>query len=54
VLVVRVHPQFLDAQHLPDACISDGIWKERFEALDTRLHRTVAIKGLLDHRLLSY
>lgn len=31
VLVVRVHPEFLDAQHLPNACVSNDIWKERFE-----------------------
>jgi PPK2 family polyphosphate:nucleotide phosphotransferase len=31
VLVVRVHPEFLDAQHLPDTCVSNDIWKERFE-----------------------
>jgi PPK2 family polyphosphate:nucleotide phosphotransferase len=31
VLVVRVHPEMLDAEHLPKACINDQIWKERFE-----------------------
>jgi PPK2 family polyphosphate:nucleotide phosphotransferase len=31
VLVVRVHPEFLEAQHLPEACVSKDIWKERFE-----------------------
>ena len=31
VLVVRVHPEMLDAQHLPDACRSDEIWQERFQ-----------------------
>ena len=31
VLVVRVHPEMLDAQHLPDACRSEEIWQERFE-----------------------
>jgi PPK2 family polyphosphate:nucleotide phosphotransferase len=31
VLVVRVHPELLDSQRLPAACIGDGIWKERFE-----------------------
>jgi PPK2 family polyphosphate:nucleotide phosphotransferase len=31
VLVVRVHPEILEAQRLPSECISDEIWKERFE-----------------------
>jgi PPK2 family polyphosphate:nucleotide phosphotransferase len=31
VLVVRVHPEMLEAQQLPEACISGKIWKERFE-----------------------
>jgi PPK2 family polyphosphate:nucleotide phosphotransferase len=31
VLVVRVHPELLEAQQLPRDCISDDIWKERFE-----------------------
>jgi len=31
VLVVRVHPEMLEAQHLPESCISDKIWQERFE-----------------------
>ena len=30
VLAVRVHPQFLAAQHLPEACVGKNIWKERF------------------------
>ena len=31
VLVVRVHPELLEAQRLPAACVSGKIWKERFE-----------------------
>jgi PPK2 family polyphosphate:nucleotide phosphotransferase len=31
VLVVRVHPELLKAQHLPASCVSSHIWKERFE-----------------------
>ncbi len=31
VLVVRVHPELLEAQRLPAKCVSDKIWKERFE-----------------------
>lgn len=31
VLVVRVHPELLEAERLPKACISHNLWKERFE-----------------------
>jgi PPK2 family polyphosphate:nucleotide phosphotransferase len=31
VLVVRVHPELLDAQRLPATCVSKKLWKERFE-----------------------
>lgn len=31
VLVVRVHPELLDSQRLPDACVGKDIWRERFE-----------------------
>jgi PPK2 family polyphosphate:nucleotide phosphotransferase len=31
VLVVRVHPELLEAQRLPAECVNDKIWKERFE-----------------------
>ena len=31
VLVVRVHPALLAAQHLPSRCVTSRIWKERFE-----------------------
>ena len=30
VLVVRVHPEFLGAQHLPESVIGKDIWKDRF------------------------
>ncbi|MCB1202861.1 MAG: polyphosphate kinase 2 family protein [Verrucomicrobiae bacterium] len=30
-LVVRVHPEILAKQKLPEACIGKNIWKERFE-----------------------
>lgn len=32
VLVVRVHPRFLDAQHLPDVRLK-RIWNDRFESI---------------------
>jgi PPK2 family polyphosphate:nucleotide phosphotransferase len=31
VLVVRVHPEYLKAQHLPDELVTKNIWKERYE-----------------------
>jgi PPK2 family polyphosphate:nucleotide phosphotransferase len=31
VLVVRVHPEFLEKQHLPPNLVTDNIWQERFE-----------------------
>jgi PPK2 family polyphosphate:nucleotide phosphotransferase len=31
VLVVRVHPEILETQRLPQSCLGDRIWKERFE-----------------------
>ena len=31
VLVTRVHPELLEAQHLPSSLVSKHIWKERFE-----------------------
>ncbi len=31
VLVVRVHPEILEAERVPDVCKSKDIWKERFE-----------------------
>lgn len=31
VLVVRVHPELLKAQQLPDRLVTDEIWEERFE-----------------------
>lgn len=30
-LVVRVHPEFLAGQKLPESCVTKHIWKERFE-----------------------
>jgi len=34
VLVCRVHPEILDSQHLPEACVDDGIWKQRFREIN--------------------
>ena len=34
VLVVRVHPKYLDRQHLPAALKGETIWKRRFEEIN--------------------
>jgi PPK2 family polyphosphate:nucleotide phosphotransferase len=34
VLVVRVHPEWLDRQKLPPALVSKRIWKERFQSIN--------------------
>ena len=33
VLVVRVHPEYLDAQRLPAGTITDDLWEERFRQI---------------------
>jgi PPK2 family polyphosphate:nucleotide phosphotransferase len=53
VLVVRVHPGFLDAQRLPRGTDLDRLWRERFESIrDHELHLarngTVIIKFWLN------
>jgi PPK2 family polyphosphate:nucleotide phosphotransferase len=48
VLVVRVHPEFLDMQHIPDSLRGDHFWKHRYEdinAFETYLTRNgIAIR----------
>jgi PPK2 family polyphosphate:nucleotide phosphotransferase len=42
VLVVRVHPEFLAAQHLPDEILEDHLWKGRYRSIvdfERHLHR---------------
>ena len=34
VLVVRVHPQFLDAQRLPKRTLGKGLWQQRFKEIN--------------------
>ncbi|HEY7685558.1 MAG TPA: polyphosphate kinase 2 family protein [Gemmatimonadales bacterium] len=34
VLVVRVHPEFLDKQRLPEGLVTKAIWRERFEDIN--------------------
>jgi len=45
VLVVRVHPEMLEAQQLPESCISGKIWKERFEDI-TAFERYATRNGI--------
>ena len=43
MLIVRVHPQLLDAQRLPPSARQGPIWKERFDdinAYERHLHRS--------------
>lgn len=53
VLVVRVHPEFLAGQNIPDELVTGDIWKERYEdinAFERHLTRngTVVIKFFLN------
>ena len=53
VLVVRVNPELLEYQRLPDYCMSDNIWQERYEdinAFERHLHRngTTILKFFLN------
>lgn len=34
VLAVRVHPEFLKAEHLPEGLVGKDIWRERFEDIN--------------------
>lgn len=34
VLIVRVHPEFLEAQRLPDSAMRKGMWKRRFREIN--------------------
>jgi PPK2 family polyphosphate:nucleotide phosphotransferase len=44
-LVVRVHPELLQRQHLPPACVTDRIWEERFEDI-VAFERYLARNGI--------
>jgi PPK2 family polyphosphate:nucleotide phosphotransferase len=53
VLVVRVHPAFLEAQRLPPECVGKRLWDERLEdivALERHLFRsgTIVLKFFLN------
>ncbi|MDR2982028.1 MAG: polyphosphate kinase 2 family protein [Puniceicoccales bacterium] len=34
VLIARVHPELLEKQKLPEECLGDNIWKDRFEDIN--------------------
>lgn len=34
VLIVRVHPEYLNAQKLPESLVTKSIWKERYEDIN--------------------
>ena len=44
VLVVRVRPEFLEAQHLPPTRVTERIWQERFEDIK-HIERYLARNG---------
>jgi PPK2 family polyphosphate:nucleotide phosphotransferase len=53
VIVVRVHPEFLNGQKLPPSRVTDAIWKQRFEdivAFERHLARsgTIVLKFFLN------
>jgi len=53
VLAVRVHPEYLDAQHLPDHADPERIWPQRFESIrqwekHLSLNGTVIVKFWLN------
>jgi PPK2 family polyphosphate:nucleotide phosphotransferase len=45
VVVVRVHPEFLDGQKLPEKVVTDRIWEERFEDINA-FERYVTRQGV--------
>jgi PPK2 family polyphosphate:nucleotide phosphotransferase len=45
VLVVRVHPEFLEGQKLPEKVVTDRIWQERFEDINA-FERYVTRQGI--------
>jgi PPK2 family polyphosphate:nucleotide phosphotransferase len=46
VLVVRVHPEILAAQKLPDPLVTKDIWKQRFEDISA-FERYIARNGIV-------
>src|SRR6186997_1503163 len=46
VLVVRVHPEYLERQHLPKAVVGKDIWDERFKSI-RKFEQHLARNGVL-------
>jgi PPK2 family polyphosphate:nucleotide phosphotransferase len=46
VLIVRVHPELLEHQHLPPGLVTRNIWKERFEDINA-VERYLSRNGVL-------
>jgi PPK2 family polyphosphate:nucleotide phosphotransferase len=46
VLVVKVHPDLLEAQHLPKDCIGKDLWKNRYEDIEA-FERYATRNGIL-------
>jgi PPK2 family polyphosphate:nucleotide phosphotransferase len=46
VLVVRVHPELLEAQKLPNRLVSESLWEERFESI-VAFERHLARNGIV-------
>ena len=46
VVTVRIHPEFLERQHLPPRCVTKSIWDERLEDI-AAFERYLARNGVL-------
>ncbi len=46
VLVVRVHPEILDGQHMPPSLVTKDIWKERYEDINS-IERYLSRQGVI-------
>jgi PPK2 family polyphosphate:nucleotide phosphotransferase len=53
VLVVRVHPEYLDAQHLPPKLVGKDIWKNRFRDI-RNWERHLALNGVVIRKFMLY
>jgi PPK2 family polyphosphate:nucleotide phosphotransferase len=53
VLVVRVHPEYLERQHLPKELVTKDIWQERFKSIRT-FERHLARNGVLIVKFFLY
>ena len=52
-LVVRVHPEFLFGQKLPQECVTKDIWEERFEDIRC-FERYLARNGTIVRKFFLY